>query len=261
LAPVVAAAGDGDHPTCLQGLDARHIADVVGGRSTGGVRLPDAVHAAARQSPPPPRGRGRPQQWRPAPRYEAKAVLEALPEARWHTIPWRERDAVALRNQCVAVRVHWATGGPQFSTRPPRVCTGPEGWWLGERPLPGARGAVQWDGRTLPADTPLHRLVEVAHSRWPLEPCYADAKGACGLDHDQGRRWHGLHRPLALVMLASSFLARQRWMPADPAGFSPLGGASVLPGGPSPGAAVAFQDVVLWFIATDQIAHFRPRRI
>jgi SRSO17 transposase len=129
-------------------------------------------------------------------------VLEGLPEDRWHTITWRERDAVALRTQCVAVRAHWATGGAQCSTSHHRVWTGPEGWLLGERPMPGERGEVKWEGRNLPADTPLQRLVELAHSRWPLEQCYADAKGACGLDHDQGRRWDGLHRHLALVMLA-----------------------------------------------------------
>ena len=90
-----------------------------------------------------------------------------------------------------------------------------------------------------PADTPLRRLVELAHSRWPIEQFYEDAKGECGLDHYQGRRWDGLHRHLALVMLAYSFLACQRWTPADPAGFSPLRGAPVVPRGPSPGPPVA----------------------
>ena len=170
---------------------------------------------------------------------QAKAVLEALPADRWQTITWREHDDVVLRKQFVAVRVHWATGGAQFSTSHHRVCTGPEGWLLGERPVPGDRGEVKWYYSNLPADTPLQRLVELAHSRWPIEQFYEDAKGECGLDHYQGRRWDGLHRHLALVMLAYSFLARQRWMPADLAGFSPLRGAPVVPGGPSPGAAVA----------------------
>ena len=105
--------------------------------------------------------------------------------------------------------------------------------------MPGDRGEVKWYYSNLPADTPLHRLVALAHSRWPIEQFYEDAKGECGLDHYQGRRWDGLHRHLALVMLAYSFLARQRWLPADLAGFSPLWGAPVVPGGPSPGAAVA----------------------
>jgi SRSO17 transposase len=166
-------------------------------------------------------------------------VLAALPADRWQTITWREYAGTVLRKHFVAVRVHWATGGAQFSTTHHRVYTGPEGWLLGERPLPGAHGDVKWYYSNLPADTPLQRLVELAHSRWPIEQFYEDAKGECGLDDYQGRRWDGLHRHLALVMLAYSFLARQRWMPTDPVGFSPLRRAPVVPGDPSPGAAVA----------------------
>jgi len=239
FATVVADAGYGDTPTCLQGRDDRHVVYVVGVSSPCGVRLPEEVPAAALLLSPRPRRRGQPQKPRPAPLYAAKAVLEALPEDRWQTITWRERDGGVLRKQFVAVRAHWATGGAQFSTSHHRVCTGPEGWLLGERPVPGVRGEVKWYYSNLPADTPLQRLVELAHSRWPIEQFYEDAKGECGLDHYQGRRWDGLHRHLALVMLAYSFLARQRWTPAPLAGFSPLRRAAVVPGDPSPGASVA----------------------
>jgi len=61
----------------------------------------------------------------------------------------------------------------------------------------------------LPAETPLPRLVELAHLRWPVEQFYEDGKGECGLDHFQGRSWDGLHRHLALVMLAYTFLMLQ----------------------------------------------------
>jgi SRSO17 transposase len=145
-----------------------------------------------------------------------------------------------LRKQFLAIRGHWATGGAQFSTSHTRVVTGPEGWLLGERPVPGDRGEVKWYFSNLPAHTQLHRLVELAHSRWPIEQFYEDAKGEWGLDHYQGRRWDGLHRHLALVLLAYSFLGRQRWAPATTAGFSPHRGAPVVPGGPSPGARGAF---------------------
>jgi SRSO17 transposase len=236
---VVADAGYGDNPTFLHGLAERHVAYVVGISSTFGVRLPAEVCAAALALPTRPRGRGQPKKPHPAPLYEAKAVLEALPAEHWQPITWREYDDVALRKQFAAVRVHWATGGAQFSTSHSRVCTGPEGWLLGERPIPGEHGDLKWYFSNLPADTPLHRLVELAHSRWPIEQFYEDAKGECGLDHYQGRRWDGLHRHLALVMLAYSFLACQRWTPADPAGFPPLWEAPVVSGGPSPGARVA----------------------
>jgi SRSO17 transposase len=239
FATVVTDAGYGDNPTFLHSLDDRQLHYVVGVSSTFGVRLPAEVRAAMRVAPPRPRGRGKPHKPRPAPLYEAKAVLDALPAERWQAITWRAAADTVLRKQCAAIRVHWATGGAQLSTSHHRVTTGPEGWLLGERPLPGERGEVKGYYSNLPADTPLQRLVEVAHSRWPIEQFYEDAKGECGLDHYQGRRWDGLHRHLALVMLAYSFVARQRWMPTDSVGFSPLRRAPLVPGRPSPGARVA----------------------
>lgn len=239
FAYVVTDAGYGDNPSFLQGLDDRHVTYVVGISSTFGGRLPEEVHAAALVWPSRPRRRGQPKKPRPAPLYAAQAILEGLPADRWQPITWREYGDVALRKQFAAVRVHWATGGTQFSTSHHRVSTGAEGWLLGERPLPGERGEVKWYYSNLPADTPRQRLVEVAHSRWPIEQFYEDAKGECGLDDYQGWRWDGLHRHLALVMLAYSFLARQRWMPTDPVGFSPLRRAPVVPSGPSPGTPMA----------------------
>jgi SRSO17 transposase len=239
FACVVSDAGYGDNPTFLQGLDARQVPYVVGISRNFGVRRSEEVRAVAAVSPSLPRGRGQPKKPRPAPLYTAQAVLAALPADCWQTITWREYAGTVLCKQFAAVRVHWATGGAQFSTTHHRVYTGPEGWLLGERPVPGEHGDVKWYCSNLPANTPLQRLVELAHSRWPIEQFYEDAKGECGLDDYQGRRWDGLHRHLALVMLAYSFLARQRWMPADSAGFPPLREAAVIPGHPSPGVAVA----------------------
>ena len=62
-------------------------------------------------------------------------------------------------------------------------------------------------------------------------------------------------------MLAYSFLARQRWTPAALAGFSPSGERPSFPAVHRQVLLWLFQDVVLWLIATNQIAQFRPRRI
>jgi SRSO17 transposase len=239
FACVVSDAGYGDNPTFLKGLDGRQVAYVVGVSSTFGLRRPEEVRAATTVPRSRPRGRGQPKKPRPAPLHEAQAVLAALPAERWQTITWREYAGRVLCKQFAAVRMHWGTGGAQLSTTHHRVYTGPQGWLLGERPVPGEHGDIKWYYSNLPVDTPLKRLVELAHSRWPIEQFYEDAKGECGLDDYQGRRWDGLHRHLALVMLAYSFMAHQRWIPADSAGFSPLWGAFVVPGSPSPGAGVA----------------------
>src|SRR5260370_41572988 len=67
-------------------------------------------------------------------------------------------------------------------------------------------------------------MVLRAYARWVIEQFNEDAKQECGLDDYQGRSWQGLHRHLALVMLAYSFLMVYRLtvpLPPEEA-FSPL---------------------------------------
>jgi SRSO17 transposase len=66
--------------------------------------------------------------------------------------------------------------------------------------------------------------VTLAHSRWPVEQFYEDAKGECGLDDYQGRTWDGLHRHLALALLSYSFLVTHRLAAPAAPGSPPLGG-------------------------------------
>jgi SRSO17 transposase len=264
---VVAAAGYGQAPAFLAGLEARGLPYACGVKRTFGVRLPDEGAGAAAAPPPASRGRGRPLLPRPAPLWEAETLLAGLPEDAWAAVTWREGPKGALTKQFVAVRVHRATGNPDVgpngrSAAHGRISTGPVGWLLGERPLAGApgapgapagaggptggrrgrrgqraRGEARWYFLWLPGwplETPLARLVTLAHARWALEQSYEDAKGECGLDDYQGRRWDGLHRHLALVWLTYSFLVGHRLAPAEgqppapdapPApGLPPLGG-------------------------------------
>ena len=105
-------------------------------------------------------------------------------------------------------------------------------------PCLGEQGDEKWYFSTLPSDVPWERLVALAHQRWVIEQFYEDAKGECGLDHYQGRRWGGLHRHLALVMLAYSFLALRRAASAA-GGFPPLGETLQPASGPSRYPALA----------------------
>jgi SRSO17 transposase len=212
FALVVADAGYGDNPPFLQGLEERQVPYVCGVERTFGVRLPAEVVAQQAAGPPPYQGRGQPRKPRPAPLYAAGDLTDALPPEAWQTITWRERDdpQKPLRKQVVALRVHRATGSPRHSTSHSRVHTGPEGWLIAERPVPGESGDEKWYFSTLPAETSWARLIALAHSRWVMEQFYEDSKGECGLDDYQGRRWDGLHRHVALVMLAYSFLVQHR---------------------------------------------------
>jgi SRSO17 transposase len=238
---VAADAGYGQAPAFLAGLEARGVPYACGVKRTFGLRLPDEVQAAAAAPPPPYQGRGRPPLPRPAPLWDAETVLACLPEDAWETVTWRAGTKGALAKQCVAVRVHRATGNPDVGTNGrsvahPLVTTGPVGWLLGERPLPGHQGEPKQFFLWLPGwplETPLARLVTLAHARWAVEQAYEDAKGECGLDDYQGRRWDGLHRHLALTWLAYTFLVLQRLAAALPLdapdapaapGSPPLGG-------------------------------------
>jgi len=249
---VVVDAGYGDNPNFLQGLDERQVPYMCAVQSTFGCRLPDEVAATAAQTPVYG-GRGQPRKPRPAPLYTVKELIEAQPASAWQTVAWREGTKGTMQIQAVALRVHWATGSSLHSTSHSRVHTGPEGWLLAERPVPATMQPTQdapqekeeekikyWFS-VLPPETSLQRLILLAHARWVIEQFYEDAKQECGLDQYQGRSWEGLHRHLALAMLAYSFLMFYRLtlpLPPDEV-FPPLRHAKLTAWRASAGAALA----------------------
>ncbi len=249
---VVVDAGYGNNPHFLHGLDERRVPYVCAVESTFGVRLPHEVQTSANEARVY-RGRGQPRKPRPAPLYTVKELIEAQPASAWQTISWREGTKGTMQVQAVALRVHWATGSSLHSTSHSRVHTGPEGWLLAERPVadepqpsPGEpqqkqEEKIKYWFSVLPPETSLERLILLAHARWIIEQFYEDAKQECGLDDFQGRSWDGLHRHLALVMLAYSFLMLYRLtLPLPPAeAFSPLCDTKLTAFRASAGAALA----------------------
>jgi len=59
-------------------------------------------------------------------------------------------------------------------------------------------------------DTPLADLVRIAKARWRIEGDYRELETALGLDHFEGRSWHGWHRHVTLVAAAHLFPTAQR---------------------------------------------------
>jgi SRSO17 transposase len=251
---VVADSGYGKYPSFLGGLEEREVAYVCGVESTFGVRLPEEVRVAKEAGAPPYQGRGKPPKERPAPLHTARELIGSLPEGAWRTVSLREGTKGTLSKRMVALRTHRATGSDRHSIDHELVLTAAEGWLIGERPLPGRPSSagneegeeeLNYYYSTLGAEVPLERLASVAKSRWAIEQFYEDGKGECGLSDYQGRRWEGLHRHLALSMLAYSFLMLHSSVTtgtdASSTGevFFPLGKAHDASGDPQAGTGVA----------------------
>jgi SRSO17 transposase len=208
---VVADAGYGEQSALLDGWEDRALAYVVALKSNATFRLAEAVDADPHGRPPPRlKGRRRPNGINAIkdriPVKTAKTILDTLPEEVWQTVAWREGMKGSLVKSFARIRV--------YRTDLEREYHDSSGWLILERPVAGREGEIKYyyawglDGLSL------SELVTLAHVRWVIERFYQDAKGELGLDDYEGRRWQGLHRHLALVMLAHSFLTlRQSYGP------------------------------------------------
>jgi SRSO17 transposase len=60
------------------------------------------------------------------------------------------------------------------------------------------------------AEASLEQLVRVAGQRWQIEQGFELAKGECGLDHYEVRKWLAWYRHITLSLLAHAFLVAVR---------------------------------------------------
>jgi SRSO17 transposase len=211
LRAAVADAGYGDQPLLLDGWEARSMPYLVAVGTNWSLRPAEAVEADPGEAPPAPKaGRGRPKKASSLkdriPSVRAGTLLAALPEEAWQVLAWRNGEKGPLVKSFACVRV--------YRTRERGEHHPSSGYLIGERPLAGHRGDEKQYFAWGLDDLSLTDLVDLAHVRWVIERFYQDAKGELGLDDYEGRRWHGLHRHVALVMLAHSFMTlRQSYGP------------------------------------------------
>ena len=62
----------------------------------------------------------------------------------------------------------------------------------------------------LPPTAPLHELVTLARSRWPIEQQYRELKDDLGFDHFEGRTYPGWTHHTVLTAMAYTFLQLER---------------------------------------------------
>src|ERR1700726_417856 len=84
--------------------------------------------------------------------------------------------------------------------------------WTAIRPMLPNRGSGEkkYYLANLPAGMDLRGLAATIKARWICEQAHQQLKEELGLDHFEGRSWHGLHRHALMTMIAYAFLQHRR---------------------------------------------------
>ena len=154
-----------------------------------------------------------------------KALALGLSADRWIPCTWREGTNAPLSSRFCALRVRPA--GRDWTRATPH----PVEWLLIEWPQGEAEPSHYWLA-TLPAETDLMALVDIAKLRWRIERDYEELKSELGLAHYEGRGWRGFHHHATLCIAAYGFLIRER--AAFPPSATRIGKAPRLPDRPRP---------------------------
>jgi SRSO17 transposase len=84
---------------------------------------------------------------------------------------------------------------------------GEEAWLVGEQRASGER---KYYLSNLPAEADPRALAATIKARWVCEQGHRQMTEELGLDHFEGRSWHGLHRRAPMTMIAYAFLQHRR---------------------------------------------------
>ena len=197
---VLADAGYGMCGEFRHGLSERRLLWTVGILSTQGLYSTDV-----RIERPQPAGVGRPRtRGVPSERtLSAEKFVDALGPDAFRPVTWRRGTKGPLRAPFAAARVRVGDG--------PRVqdgvhLPGDEVWLIAEKRTDETRYYLS----NRPANASLKALAASVKARWSCEQAHQQMKEELGLDHFEGRSWHGLHHHAVLTMVAFAFLQHIR---------------------------------------------------
>jgi SRSO17 transposase len=198
---VLADAGYGMCGEFRQGLTERGLVWTVGILPTQGVYSVDA-HA---KWPKPKAGAGRPRTRGVASEraVSAEKRIAELGHRAFRTLSWRRGTKGPLRGTFAAVRVR-VGDGPR--SKDGIHLPGEEAWLVGEKRTDETRYYLS----NLPPSASLKALAASIKARWSCEQAHQQLKEELGLDHFEGRSWHGLHHHAVLTMVAFAFLQHMR---------------------------------------------------
>lgn len=201
FATVLADAGYGLSASFRQGLDARGLKWAVG------IPKLQKVYPSNVRLVFPIAGRGRPRK-RHVPDQLSAPAEDVLATAKWRRVSWRKGTKGPLVASFAAVRVRIADGPPQrIHGKGMQHMPGEEAWLVGERRASGER---KYYLSNLPPDANLKTLAAAIKARWVCEQAHQQLKEELGLDHFEGRSWHGLHRHALMTMIAYAYLQSRR---------------------------------------------------
>jgi SRSO17 transposase len=174
---------------------------------TVGVQSKQLVYSTAVRVRPKrrrgPMGRlpkhGRPDQAR----RTVTEVIDGLGSSAFRKVSWRGGSKGPLSGYFAAVRVRPADGQDVgHRLRLP----GAEVWLIAER----RKNERKYYLSNLLANASLKTLAASVKARWACEQAHQQMKEELGLDHFEGRSWHGLHHHAVLTMVAFAFLQHLR---------------------------------------------------
>ena len=210
---VLADAAYGINTEFRDGITALELQYVVGVQSSMTVWEPGQQPLPAKprgKMGRPPRLLQRSQEHQPT---SVKQLAMSLPSGSFRNVAWREGTDRKLQSRFAAVRVRPAHRDYQ------KAEPYPEEWLLMEWPRGESEPTKYWLS-TLPPNTPLKALVQMAKHRWIIERDYQELKQELGLGHFEGRNWRGFHHHATLCIAAYGFLVdeRNRFSPSARAG-------------------------------------------